>query len=170
MGVYRIVHRPTGKVYIGSSFDISIRIAQHRMMLRQQDHHCRKLQELVDTDGFGSLEVSILAETPDVDVLRQLERVAIAATPADDLLNTTYAPKPEKDEAPAIRSMTGTEFKEWRIRRGFSQRAFAARIGYNHAMISLWESGKRSIPGRVTLILQQIDHEIQDDTRMNADI
>lgn len=43
-GVYIIANETNGKVYVGSSKDVSVRLSQHRIALDKGIHHSRKLQ------------------------------------------------------------------------------------------------------------------------------
>ena len=61
--------------------------------------------------------------------------------------------------------MTGDDLKAFRKRWHLSQRALAERIGYNHAMPSLWEAGKRPIPRRAVLLIAALERELADEKR-----
>ena len=52
--------------------------------------------------------------------------------------------------------MTPDDLKAFRSRWGLSLRALAVRIGYDHSMIALWESGRRPIPRRVGILLAAV--------------
>lgn len=48
-GVYGILNKQTGKLYIGSSCNVDQRINHHLSSLRRGTHHCKSLQ--ADWDG-----------------------------------------------------------------------------------------------------------------------
>lgn len=45
-GVYIIRHKPSGRVYIGSSAEVEKRLYLHRVLLRVGRHHCEYLQNV----------------------------------------------------------------------------------------------------------------------------
>ena len=49
-GAYRLTHIPTGKVYVGSTKDLSGRESEHRYKLKKGRHTCPPLQELFNKD------------------------------------------------------------------------------------------------------------------------
>lgn len=49
--VYVITHRPTGRQYVGSSFDPEMRISMHLCSLRRHAHNVELMQE--DFDKYG---------------------------------------------------------------------------------------------------------------------
>lgn len=54
MGVYKIQHIPTGKIYIGSSCDILSRWKDHKRKLEQNRHHSYKLQDVWNSEPVKS--------------------------------------------------------------------------------------------------------------------
>lgn len=51
--VYAIRHNPTGRMYIGSSFNIKKRVYQHMQMLRSGCHHVQDMQDDFNEYGEG---------------------------------------------------------------------------------------------------------------------
>lgn len=78
-GVYQILCRPTGKVYIGSTVDLNARWAMHRTMLRRKTHHNAHLQQAWNKYGEESFEFSVL-EVVDASSLLQAEQSWIDKT------------------------------------------------------------------------------------------
>lgn len=64
-GLYALINRQTGSVYVGESLDILQRLRSHRSMLERGKHFCRPLQADFVRYGIESFEVTILAEGPD---------------------------------------------------------------------------------------------------------
>jgi len=48
-GFYKLLHKPSGKFYLGSSADVLGRLAHHKWALRKDQNACRKLQEAFNT-------------------------------------------------------------------------------------------------------------------------
>lgn len=61
-GVYAIVHRPSGRTYIGSTRDLPIRWASHRLTLRKRMHQNPPLQAAWDADGAAAFSFVVLEE------------------------------------------------------------------------------------------------------------
>lgn len=59
-GVYEIVHRESGKRYIGSSINILSRWKEHIRNLNLKTHHCRKLQEAWVEYGQDAFDFRII--------------------------------------------------------------------------------------------------------------
>ena len=59
-GVYQILCRPTGKVYVGSAVDLYERWRDHRRYLRQGSHHNFYLQQAWDEYGEENFEFLVI--------------------------------------------------------------------------------------------------------------
>ena len=59
-GIYQIICKPTGKVYVGSAVWLAKRKRYHKNDLLNGDHHNRYLQKAWDKHGPGVFEYSIL--------------------------------------------------------------------------------------------------------------
>lgn len=59
-GIYKIICIPTGKIYIGSSVNISVRITSHKTSLRGKRHANTYLQRAWEKHGEGSFTFEIL--------------------------------------------------------------------------------------------------------------
>lgn len=63
-GIYAIVHRATGRAYIGSTENLRYRLWQHRWLLNHQRSDHRPLQEAWDTFGSDAFDFRVLEELP----------------------------------------------------------------------------------------------------------
>ncbi len=61
-GIYRILNKTNGKVYIGKSKRIEKRRKEHFWRLRDNKHYCRHLQSAYNLYGENNFEFSILLE------------------------------------------------------------------------------------------------------------
>lgn len=82
-GVYQIIHRPTGRTYVGSSARIERRWSSHRSKMRCGTHESHLLQTLANTDGVESFVFSILELVP-APLLKEREQHWIDALRAAD--------------------------------------------------------------------------------------
>lgn len=57
LGAYKIVHIKSGKVYVGSSFNIENRLKRHLRSLKNGTHHNSNLQKLFDKCGKKGFEI-----------------------------------------------------------------------------------------------------------------
>lgn len=64
-GVYQIINRVNGKVYVGSAVDIQVRLHNHRRELRSQQHCNQKLQNAWDKHGEAAFDVRVIELIPD---------------------------------------------------------------------------------------------------------
>jgi hypothetical protein len=78
-GVYQILCRATGKLYVGSSVDLFARWAQHRVALRRGIHQNYRLQKAWEEYGEEAFEFSIL-ELVDKDDLLLVEQAWLDKT------------------------------------------------------------------------------------------
>lgn len=59
-GIYKILNKTTGRVYIGKSIDLVSRLGSHKYRLRHNKAHNRKMQEDWNKYGEGDFEFSII--------------------------------------------------------------------------------------------------------------
>jgi hypothetical protein len=59
-GIYKITHKDSGKLYIGSAQNISIRWGFHKRALRKKKHHSPLLQRSWDKYGEDAFEFSVI--------------------------------------------------------------------------------------------------------------
>jgi hypothetical protein len=59
-GVYRVVHRPTGRTLLGASVDAPAMLNRIRAQLGMQRHPNRQLQSDWDADGEAGFEFEVL--------------------------------------------------------------------------------------------------------------
>lgn len=70
-GIYMIRNRETGKVYIGSSNNISKRWRNHKSLLKNGKHHSIYLQNAYNKYGKNSFEYLVLKEVQEEDLLTE---------------------------------------------------------------------------------------------------
>jgi hypothetical protein len=77
-GIYAIVHRETGDVYIGQSGDIDVRWKSHRVGLRAQTHPSLHLQRAWNSYGEHAFDFVVLEEcAPEQLTIREKEYIYI---------------------------------------------------------------------------------------------
>ena len=59
-GVYKIEHKTTGRMYIGSALNIYNRIRDHKSALRNKKHSNRYLQRVWDKYGSDAFDFSTI--------------------------------------------------------------------------------------------------------------
>lgn len=77
-GIYAIVNRTNGHLYIGSSVDVQSRILAHKRALYHKTHKNPKLQRAWDRDGEDAFAFLTLFKC-DESVVRLLESIALEA-------------------------------------------------------------------------------------------
>lgn len=117
-GVYGIVHVPSGRVYVGSSKNVTRRWSEHIGRLQRGDHGVPELARVVLEDGVASLAF-VLLESCDVNELKEREQEWFGVFP--DLMNVSLnAESPSLDPTVASRiaaSLRGRPLSEERRRR-----------------------------------------------------
>lgn len=63
-GIYTITCTPTGKIYVGSAFNIKRRWIDHRSLLKHQKHHNEYLQNAWNKHGGDVFQLSVIEECP----------------------------------------------------------------------------------------------------------
>lgn len=72
-GIYKITCVVTGKVYVGSAFNLSRRQIEHRYHLKRGDHFNHYLQNAWDKHGASAFEFEVIEEC-DTEVIQQREQ------------------------------------------------------------------------------------------------
>lgn len=77
-GIYAIRHVASGKVYVGSSVNMTARWSEHRSKLRRGKHHSPRLQHAWDKYGEASFEFVVreLISDKDARIARETELIA----------------------------------------------------------------------------------------------
>ncbi len=83
-GVYRILHKPTGQFYLGSSCKLNLRIKQHLTSLKNGEHSNLELQNLWNESVEEDFSFEVLKLTTDY---KSEEKKLIAETDKNFLLN-----------------------------------------------------------------------------------
>lgn len=72
-GIYKIRNLINNKIYIGSSINVSVRISQHKLQLKNKKHHNKYLQSSVNKYGIENFEYSILEYCNENELLEREE-------------------------------------------------------------------------------------------------
>lgn len=178
IGVYAITHRPSGRVYIGSSVCIANRWSNHRTDLNGNRHHSSYLQRVWSKYGPDEFEFTVLLETTR-QALRREERRLIRERQPEFNCMMSLAEGPLKHDAATRAKMSVAQRRIWEERRAagtdtltaeHKARIAEAHRGQNHTdeakakmrlsarmrppvsdetRHKLSEAGKRSQKGRV---------------------
>lgn len=73
-GIYAILNTITQERYIGSSYDMSSRFAQHKALLRRGQRHAHRLQDAWNTYGEDAFVFIVLETLPDTAQLAAVEQ------------------------------------------------------------------------------------------------
>jgi group I intron endonuclease len=73
-GIYAIIHRDSGKRYIGSAANIEKRFRDHKWMVGRGAHHSRHFQSAVNKYGLESFDFVVLEYVSNKDLLIQTEQ------------------------------------------------------------------------------------------------
>jgi group I intron endonuclease len=74
IGLYSIVHKASGKLYIGSSVNIKDRITTHLRNLNRNTHHCNHLQRAWNLYGESAFTMSAILQAPSIEYAREIEQ------------------------------------------------------------------------------------------------
>lgn len=77
MGIYAIKHTASGRVYIGSSSNLSVRFRDHRRLLRLGKHPNVYLQRSWDRHGSDAFSFYVVEEVDQIDRLLEREQFYI---------------------------------------------------------------------------------------------
>ncbi|MBZ9714797.1 GIY-YIG nuclease family protein [Deinococcus multiflagellatus] len=113
-GIYAIVHRESGKVYIGSAVDIASRWRLHRKQLQDGTHHAVQLQRAWRKYGPLTFEWRVLEQCPAPELLA-LEQTYLDSMPEAEKYNSS----------PTARSPLGTKHRP-EVVEAMRQRVIAA--------------------------------------------
>jgi group I intron endonuclease len=90
-GIYKIIHTPSGKYYIGSAINITNRFVRHKSDLRGNKHHCVYLQRLWNKYSEDDFIFGFVEEVLDQSLLIEREQIHIDyAVDAGFCLNTCF--------------------------------------------------------------------------------
>lgn len=87
-GIYAVVHKPTGKRYVGSSKDVRRRLRDHRTYLKAGTHYCKYLQHAYDKYGSDAFAFLLLEAHVPVADLEAREQWWVDVYPTDMIYNT----------------------------------------------------------------------------------
>jgi group I intron endonuclease len=73
-GIYKIIHIPSGRYYVGSAINIINRFARHNTDLNNNKHHCIYLQRLWNKHGKDKFIFEFIEEVADKVLLIQREQ------------------------------------------------------------------------------------------------
>lgn len=88
-GIYGIMNKVNGKVYVGQSSSIGNRWGVHMYRLSHNSHHCAKLQADWNLYGAIAFTFEILEVVPNAENMNEAERVWFDKYDADDLTYNT---------------------------------------------------------------------------------
>jgi group I intron endonuclease len=77
IGVYAIIHKPSGKFYVGSSNNTKARLTTHRRELKRNNHHCKHLQRAWSKYGETEFEFKDFLEFNTLEEARKIEQFYI---------------------------------------------------------------------------------------------
>ena len=94
VGIYRIVHVPSGRAYIGASTDLVKRLGRHKWEIRGNYCGVREIEALFKRDGLDAFSFEVLAFCTEGE-LQELESALWARRIADSTsLNDFLAYRP----------------------------------------------------------------------------
>lgn len=94
-GVFRVLHKPSGRILLGASPDAPARLRRIQAQLEMTSHPNRDLQCDWDSDGITSFEFGVMDllppnDSPDADVSDELEALLELWAEKLDLDPTLY--------------------------------------------------------------------------------
>ncbi len=116
-GIYSITCVPTGKTYVGSAVNISLRWRRHFAHLSAGNHHCEHLQRAWKKYGSEAFSFSVMELAP-LESLRSREQFHIDAVPEDRRFNSS----------PTAGSLLG-----FKMSPDGRERRRAAHLGFRHS-------------------------------------
>lgn len=158
-GIYSIVNKITGRVYVGSSRNMQARWSEHASLLRAGRHHSIRLQRSWDKYGRDSFEFSIL----------ELVHLPVDLFPREqywiDLLRAA-CPKRGANSYPAAGSPLGTKRSpEQRAALSLARRGIPKSPEHVAKMISVHLGAKRSDEARAKMSAIHKGKTISDDQK-----
>ena len=122
-GIYIIINKVNGMIYVGSSIDLNQRCRQHYLELSKNKHHNKKIQNSWNKYGSDSFEIKILALLETKDVLIRTEQIFID-------FYKSYDPKIGFNICPYAETTTGVKHSvETITKRTKSQREARRKTG-----------------------------------------
>ena len=91
-GIYAIIHRDSGKFYIGSTQNFKLRWKQHRCELRQGDHSNARLQNAWNKYGEDAFSFEILISCDEEQLLVQEQIVLDKLQPEYNIARIAASP------------------------------------------------------------------------------
>lgn len=133
-GIYKITNTKTGRAYIGSSVNITSRLAHHFNELSKGIHHCSYLQNSYNKWGKDAFDADVIEYVDDIKILLEREQFYIDSIGLDSLYNTH----------PMARSPLG-------VKRTAETKAklSASKMGYKHSEETLLKRRLRKHPEEV---------------------
>lgn len=84
-GVYAVVHRPSGRYYVGASYNVSARRSDHWRRLSRGNHYNEGLQAAWNSDGPDAFEFRVLELVSVPELLQEREAYFVAEAKARGL-------------------------------------------------------------------------------------
>ncbi len=153
-GVYAILHRDSGKIYIGSASGnggIRNRLARHRRDMRLRRHANPHLQAYHDRYGMGAFDVLVLELTPPDDALRREMELLQIWRPWEHGFNVTrvedqrVTASPEQRESARKKQSKPFELEHGgKVYRGTNLTAFCLERGLHQGAMAQVNLGKKT--------------------------
>lgn len=150
-GVYAIIHQTSGRLYIGSSRDLTNRWAYHRSALRKGHHENSPMQAVYDTDGLAAFEFKLLESTLPDALLATEQRWLDHHRPSGLLFNlhpiagssTGYSPSEEtrRKIGDAVRGRRLSEATKAKISASNMGRSGRLTFGLEHRSLTVEQAG-----------------------------
>ncbi len=94
-GIYNIVNKLNGNVYVGSSKNCEKRFKTHKLQLTNNTHHCIALQRAVDKYGLDNFDFVIIKQVNERDLLLEEQKEIDTYILGKNCYNTNkFADKP----------------------------------------------------------------------------
>lgn len=112
-GIYAIICKPNGKVYIGSAVSLNRRLKQHYKLLTRNGHYIWHLQNSWNKHGESAFEFTIIERVADKQLLVKREQVHIDHYPLEVRFNLS----------PTAGSPLGVKHSRESVEKSVSKRA-----------------------------------------------
>lgn len=94
-GIYNIINKINGNVYIGSSKNCEKRFKTHKLQLKNNTHHCVALQRAIDKYGLDNFDFVIIKQVNEKDLLLEEQKEIDTYILGKNCYNTNkFADKP----------------------------------------------------------------------------
>lgn len=94
-GIYNIINKLNGNVYVGSSKNCEKRFKTHKLQLKNNTHHCIALQRAVDKYGLENFDFVVIKQVKEKDLLLEEQKEIDTYTLSKNCYNTNkFADKP----------------------------------------------------------------------------